>query len=79
MAVEREELLKFLSKHVRKRKEFKAITDDTALFTTGVIDSFAMADLLTFLEKKTGKRYDFASLPPESLDSIRAIIELTAK
>ena len=76
MAVNREELLKYLGK--KTRADLGKISDDTELFSSGLIDSFAMVDLLTWLEKKTGARVNPADLSMDNLDSVARILEYAA-
>lgn len=75
MAVTREELLTFLTKKVRRkdRAKIQSIEDDVALFSSGTIDSFVMADLANWLQKKAKRRPDASDL--ESLDTIAGILK----
>ena len=81
MAVTREELMKFLTKKAprRKREEFAKISDDTPLFSTGVIDSFALIDFATWLGKKLGKRFTADDVTLEDLDTVERIMTFAAK
>lgn len=76
MAVTREELLKYLGK--KTRADLSKISDDAELFSSGMIDSFAMVDLLTWLEKKTGARVNPADLSMDNLDSVARILAFAA-
>lgn len=64
----------FLGK--KTRVDLAKVGDDDPLFSSALIDSFVMIDLMGFLEKQTGAR-----LAPEdlqALDSVRAILEFAA-
>lgn len=77
MAVTREELLKFLSK--KTRANLSEISNDTPLFSTGTVDSFAMVDLMMWLEKKTGVRADPSAISIDTFDTIDHILAYSAK
>lgn len=65
----------FLGK--KTRMDLQAMSDDAPLFSSGVIDSFVMIDLMRMLEQRTGAR-----LAPEDLaelDSVQAIVAFAAK
>lgn len=65
----------FLGK--KTRADLQKLADDAPLFSSGIIDSFVMIDLMGFLEKRTGAR-----LAPEDLaelDSVAAILAFAAK
>ena len=46
------------------------IEDDTLLFSTGIIDSFALVTLMSFIETNGGFRMNVADVNLENLDSI---------
>ena len=52
------------------------LTDTTPLFTSGAIDSFAMIELLAFLEQTLGAQVDIADMNIEQLDTIESIASL---
>ncbi|MCA9705683.1 MAG: acyl carrier protein [Myxococcales bacterium] len=74
MALTRESLLEFLGG--KTRADLGALDDDAALFSSGLIDSFVMIDLMNMLQKQTGARI----APDElmTLDSIRQILDFAA-
>ena len=74
MALTRESLLEFLGKKTRAKLD--KVGDDDALFSSGIIDSFVMIDLMNMLQKQTGARI----APDElmNLDTIRQILEFSA-
>ncbi|MCB9792492.1 MAG: acyl carrier protein [Alphaproteobacteria bacterium] len=50
------------------------IADDTPLFSSGLLDSLAMVDLLTFVEDSAGIRVRWTELTLERIDSVAAIL-----
>jgi acyl carrier protein len=77
VAVTREELLKFLTK--KTRADLSKLDDETELFSSGLIDSFAMIDLMTWLEKQTRKRVDPSEVGFENFDTVGRILAYSAK
>ena len=73
MALTKQELLEYLSNHARD--DLSEVTEDTELFSSGLIDSFAMVDLLLFLEKHTGTRLGPEDIDLDNLDTIGRIIK----
>ncbi|NVB39420.1 acyl carrier protein [Pseudenhygromyxa sp. WMMC2535] len=53
MTISRDDLIKFLNR--KTRADISGVGDQTELFSTGTIDSFAMIDLMTWLEKNKVK------------------------
>lgn len=76
MAVTKEALLDYFEK--KARVDVSKLQDDTALFSTGLVDSFAMVDLLMFLEKNTGARLGPEDINLDNLDSIEKIMGFAA-
>jgi len=50
------------------------IDQSTLLFSSGIIDSFALIELMTFIEDRTGVAFDAADVTLENLDSIELIL-----
>ena len=76
MAVTREELVTFLGS--KTRADLSEIDDDTELFSTGLVDSFDMVDLLFFLEQKLPGKVGPDDVSIENLDSIERILNFVA-
>jgi acyl carrier protein len=72
MALTRDELVGYL--HKQLRVDVSKVDDDTELFSSGKIDSFAMVDLLVFLEKQTGAKLGPEHITVENFDSIHRIL-----
>lgn len=51
----------------------------TPLFSSGLLDSFAMVDLVSFLEKETGSRFRTMDLTLENFDTIDRMLSLAAR
>ena len=50
------------------------LTDDLPLFTTGVLDSLNMVDVVEFVERRAGIRMAAGDLSLDNLGSLRAIV-----
>lgn len=46
----------------------------TPLFSSGILDSFGMVDLLTFVESVAGRKFRVVDVNLENLDSIERIV-----
>ena len=77
MAVDRTSLRTFLQTELGV--DLAGVEDDTPLFSTGLIDSFALVSLLTFLEESAGVRADPADVNLENLDTIARILAYVAR
>lgn len=51
------------------------VSDDTKLFSTGLLDSFSMVELVAFLEKKIGSKIKAMDITLENFDSIENILQ----
>ena len=49
--------------------------DSTALFSSGIVDSFALVSLITFLEQECSIRMNPLDVNLDNLDSIERILE----
>ena len=72
MAVTEEGLLGFLSDDLAI--ETSDIAADTLLFSTGIIDSFALVTLMTYIETEGGVRIAPADVNLANFDSISRIL-----
>jgi len=52
------------------------VQDDSPLFTSGMIDSFALLELMAFMEGEFGAKIDITDLSIEQLDTIDALVTL---
>ena len=75
MSLTREALLEYLADHADA--DVDSIEDGTPLFSSGMIDSFAMVDLLMFLEKHTGTKLGPEDINLDNLDTVARILAFT--
>ncbi len=77
MALTRDALREYLS--TKTRADLTTVADEDPLFSSGIVDSFAMVDLLVFLEKHTGRRMGGEDIDLDNLDSVRRILDFAAR
>ena len=73
MAVTRNNLLEFLQGSLGVDVA-ELETDDTELYSSGLVDSFSIVHLIQFLEAQGGFEVDPTDVNLENLDSIRKIL-----
>lgn len=76
MTLAREELLEYFS---RLRVDVSEIEDDTPLFSSGTVDSFAIVELLLFLEPHVGRALGPEDINLDNLDSIGRILSFVER
>lgn len=76
MSLSRKALLDYLSQHTRS--DLSDLHDDAELFSSGVIDSFAMVDLMVFLERQTGARLGPEDVSIDNFDTVARIMAFAA-
>ena len=54
--------------------EPETVETDTPLFSSGLLDSFSLVDLITFVESVAGRKFRIVDVNLENLDSIEKII-----
>lgn len=52
------------------------VSDDTALFSSGLIDSLSLIELLSFIESELNSELDIADLDIDEIDTIGALAAL---
>ncbi len=77
MALTRDALIQYLED--KARVDLSGVDDETELFSSGMVDSFAMVDLLVFLEKHTGTKMGPEDITLENLDSLGRILAFAAE
>ncbi len=77
MALTKDALLTYLQKKLRV--DVSKVDDDSELFSSGLIDSFAMVDLLVFLEKQTGSKLGPEHITVENFDSVSRILSFATE
>jgi acyl carrier protein len=75
-----EDLKKLLADYVKKEyldeDDDTEVKPDTKLISGGIVDSFSMVSLKTFLEKKFHIKLPDDKATPEAFDSVNNIIDL---
>ena len=73
MALTRESLIDYL--HTKQGIDPSQIeSDDTELFSSGLLDSFSMVDLIMFIETEGGFKLNPTDVNLENLDSVGRIL-----
>jgi acyl carrier protein len=72
MTLDRENLRRYL--HEQQGLESEDFEDDTLLFSSGLIDSFSMVNLIMFIEDTAGVRVHPADVTLDNFDSIDRIL-----
>ena len=57
----------------------QSITTEELLFSSGLLDSFSMVDLLSFVEDLAGRRIRVVDVNLDNLDSIDRIVALVER
>jgi acyl carrier protein len=58
--------------------DLSGVSNDEALFSSGIIDSFALIELLAFLENDLGVEIDIADIDIDQLDTIDGLAKMTS-
>jgi acyl carrier protein len=74
MPLTREGLLNYLDE--KMGVDVSGVDDATPLFSSSLLDSFSMVDLIMFIEQQAGFRMDALDITLENLDSIGNILRL---
>lgn len=72
MNIDRNALIGYLSGTLNV--DTGGVGDDTPLFSSGLIDSFSMIDLITYLEAGTGRRISPADITLDNFDTLGRMI-----
>lgn len=66
--IERDELLHFFRRTLRV--DVGKLTDDTPLFSSGVVDSFQLVEFIAFVEGRIGRRLGVDEVTLENFDTL---------
>jgi acyl carrier protein len=77
VALTRESVLDYLANALQV--DTSALEDATPLFSSSLLDSFSMVDLVVFLEKEGGFRMRPAEVNLDNLDSVARILAFAAR
>ncbi len=61
------------------RVDTSQIEDDTPLFSSGMVDSFAIVELMMFLEQHTGTKLGPEDINLDNLDTVAHILKFAAE
>lgn len=50
------------------------VTDDRAIFTSGLLDSFDLVELVTFVEVQTGRRVRPLDINMRNFDTVESVV-----
>jgi acyl carrier protein len=59
--------------------DMSQVVDSEPLFTSGLIDSYSLIELLSFLESDIGFVVDFAELNVDDFDTIDSLVSLVTQ
>lgn len=83
MVMDKSQIIDTIIQYIRsatpKAKTLEAIPLDASLFESGILDSFAIIELVTFIESQWGVQIDDAELTTEIFGGINKIVELIEK
>ena len=77
MALSSEDIRSFLASDLGV--DIAVVEDDTALFSSGLIDSFSLVSLLSFIEDSARIQVNPGDVSLENLDSIELILAYLAR
>jgi acyl carrier protein/D-alanine--poly(phosphoribitol) ligase subunit 2 len=69
-----EKLIEFIKDEFLTDDE--TITPDTKLISSGLIDSFSLVSLQTFIAKEFGKKIPSPRITAQSFDTVRQMVEI---
>ncbi len=69
-------IIEYIKKEYLDEDSDMQVTDTTKLISSGIVDSFSMVSLKTFLEKKFKVSIPDEKATPEAFDSVNDIITL---
>jgi len=73
------ELIEFLSTIQRPDYSLTAIDEESGLVESGLIDSLALLQIVTYLEQTYGVDFNERGIDPEDLRSVNSILEFIAR
>ncbi len=76
MAMDRETLLRFLEN--RLGVDRAEVDDETPLFSSGLVDSVALAELIVYVEKESGVSFQSEDITLDHLDTLGRILRFVA-
>ncbi len=75
----REAVLEYVIDEYIDEDDDMEVDADTALISSGIVDSFSMVSLKAFLENKYDIRIPDADATPEAFDTVNSIVQIVEK
>ena len=72
-------ILDYVKREYLEEGDDRPIGRDTALISSGIVDSFSMVSLKRFLERKYTIQIPDAQATPQAFDTVNSIAELVRK
>ena len=76
MSLTKESIIEFLDAEFGV--DSKDVSDDTELLSSGLVDSLAVMDLITFVSEEAGVRVRSADITLDNFNTIPGILQFTA-
>jgi len=76
MGPEKQMIIDYVKKEFLDEDSDVEVTENTPLISSGIVDSFSMVSLKTFLEKKYKISIPDDKATPEAFDSVNKIMDL---
>ena len=76
MSLTKESIIEFLDAEFGV--DSKDVSDDTELLSSGLVDSLAVMDLVTFVSEEAGVRVRSADITLDNFNTIPGILQFTA-
>jgi acyl carrier protein len=73
------EVLQFIQKTFRAQVALTPVENDTPLFSSGIVDSFGVLEVISFLEDTFEIEIDMTQHDLSAFDTVRKIAALVAK
>ena len=72
-------ILDYIRQEYLEDDDDRELTEDTALITGGIVDSFSMVSLKRFVEKKYAVQIPDAEATPQAFDTVQSIAALVER
>ena len=69
-------IIEYVKEEFLEDEDEMEVTENTPLISSGIVDSFSMVSLKTFIEKKYNIQIPDAKATPEVFDTVNSIVEL---
>ena len=73
-----EKLIEFIRNEFLEDPDTK-ITSDTKLISSGLIDSFSLVSLQSFIQREFGKSIPASQITGESFDTVKQMVEIISR